>query len=75
VIRWQIWLDGDTLFHSIDTTGGYDRMVEAITSLGPIDPAWDERIASLLDSDPGSDTKLSLVWAMDEHGQRPGRER
>lgn len=72
VLRWHIWMDGSTLFHSIETTEGYNRFVEVISALGPVDPSWDAIIADLLDPDPASDRVLPLVWAMDADGQGPG---
>lgn len=72
VVRWHIWIDGSTLFHSIDTTAGYPRFLEEIGALGPIDPAWDDLIADLLDDAPDADRILDLVWAMDESGQHHG---
>jgi L-rhamnose mutarotase len=69
VVHWNIWRDGRFLYHSIETTDGYEAMVEAITSLGPIDLEWDELIASLLEQSPGADVVLPRVWSMDPRGQ------
>lgn len=70
VIRWHIWRDGSQLFHSIDTRHGYDAMVTEIMKVSPVDAEWDLIIDSLLESRPGADTILDLVWAMDDAGQR-----
>ena len=72
VIRWRIWRDGATLFHEIETRDGYQAMIEAIIARGPLDTEWDALIDSLLDSSPGCDVFLPLVWGMDAHGQWPG---
>lgn len=72
IVTWHIWIDGGTLFHSIDTLDGYERFVEEITALGPVNSGWDELIASILDSDPFSDQMLQLVWSMDASGQQSG---
>lgn len=71
VQRWHIWIDGSTLFHSIDLSNDYDRFLANIAALGPVDPTWDDIIAQLLET--GCDEILPLVWAMDAGGQRPGR--
>lgn len=65
VVSWRIWEDGESLFHAIETRKGYLAAMEKVGSLGPIDADWDVLIASLLDSDPGSDVLLPLVWGMD----------
>ncbi|PQZ50933.1 MULTISPECIES: L-rhamnose mutarotase [unclassified Microbacterium] len=72
VVRWHIWLDGSTLFHSIDTTAGYAAFLDEIGALGPVDPAWDAVIADLLESGPDDDRVLELVWALDDAGQHGG---
>ena len=48
IVRWHIWIDGSTLFHSIDTTDGYERFLDEITALGPVDSVWDDIIAGIL---------------------------
>lgn len=72
VVSWQIWRDGSSLFHSIETTNGYDNMVASISARGPIDSSWDATIADLLDPAPDADTLLRLVWSMDSTSQRSG---
>lgn len=74
VVRWHIWIDGTNLFHSIDTVGSYSRFLDEIASLGPVDAAWDAIVVDLLDPEPTADQVLPLVWALDESGQRGGRE-
>jgi L-rhamnose mutarotase len=64
VNRWHIWRDGKFLFHSIETTHGYEAMATAMKELGTIDAEWDELIASLLDSQPAADVVLPLIWSM-----------
>ncbi|HEX4443320.1 MAG TPA: L-rhamnose mutarotase [Galbitalea sp.] len=69
VISWRIWRDGLTLFHVIETRDGRDAMGQRMAALGPIDPEWDELIASMLDHGDGSSMMPTLVWGMDESGQ------
>jgi L-rhamnose mutarotase len=66
VIDWHIWRDGSQLFHSIITTHGYESLREHVSELGPINPEWDARISDLLESEPGSDVMLPLVWSMNQ---------
>ena len=69
VISWRIWRDGPTLFHVIETRDGRDAMGERMAALGPIDPEWDARIATMLDDREGSSVMPTLVWGMDESRQ------
>lgn len=69
VVRWHIWIDGNDLFHAIETERGYEAMMAHLTSLGTIDWDWDSLIATLLESEPAADDTLSLVWSMGPHGQ------
>ena len=62
LVSWRIWIDGETLFHAIETTGGVADMVRQMTERGPVDPAWDARIATLVDDSPASAADLDLVW-------------
>ncbi len=72
VVRWQIWRDGRSLFHLIETEQGYEAMVERILGLGPVDPAWDATIAALLEEGEGSDEILPLLWTMTGTAQYAG---
>lgn len=69
VLRWHIWHDGDSLFHSVDTRAGYAALLEHLALRSPIDAEWDARIASILN--PGDDVMLPVAWAMsgDEQGR------
>lgn len=69
VVRWRIWRDGLTLFHVIETTQGIEEMSRRMSRIGPVDPAWDELIATMVAADEGSSAALPLVWGMDEHRQ------
>jgi L-rhamnose mutarotase len=69
VVRWQIWRDGLTLFHQIETVHGIEEMGRRMSLLGPVDPAWDELIATMVDSAEDSQAQLPLVWGMDEQQQ------
>lgn len=62
LISWRIWIDGETLFHSIETRDGRDAMVERMSSLPPVDPAWDALIDTLVDPAPESASALDAVW-------------
>ncbi|MEV8173968.1 L-rhamnose mutarotase [Microbacterium sp. NPDC079176] len=62
LVRWRIWVDGETLFHVIETRDGRDRMVERMESREPVDPAWDAAIAALVDDADGSSSTLPPVW-------------
>jgi len=72
VIRWQIWRDGTKLFHAIDTRDGYDALLRELAAIGPVDPDWDQLIASLLDTGPGTDVILSHVWSMNDTQSEDG---
>jgi L-rhamnose mutarotase len=65
VVEWRIWRDGCTLFHTIETTQGRDEMGRRMAALGPIDPAWDALIATMLDDSDNAGALLPLVWGMD----------
>ena len=65
VLEWRIWRDGRTLFHVIETTHGRNAMGARMAELGPIDPAWDELIATMLDASDDAGALLPLVWGMD----------
>lgn len=69
VLRWHIWHDADSLFHSVETSCGYLALLERFRRRGPVDPEWDARIASILD--PDGDVMLPLAWAMS--GDQQGR--
>jgi L-rhamnose mutarotase len=69
VLRWSIWRDGSHLFHAIDTVAGYPAMLARLRSHGPVDPAWDEVIASLLGPGEDCDVILPAVWRMDGSSQ------
>lgn len=71
VTEWNIWSDGETLFHTIRTTDGLDAMSEAMASLGPIDRHWDELIATMVDDAAESAAVLPLVWHLDGDEQGP----
>src|SRR6185437_949543 len=70
VLRWSIWTDGDTVFHSIETRNDYGETAAALDALGQVDPAWDYAIGALVDASRDSARKLQHVWTMDEEGQR-----
>ena len=69
VLRWTIWRDGSHLFHTIETRDGYGAMLAALAPALPIDPAWDELIASLLEPGEGADVILPAVWTLDASSQ------
>ena len=71
VLRWTIWRDGSHLFHTIETREGYPAMLAALAPMGPLDPAWDELIASLLAPGEGADVLLPGVWRLDGMSQGP----
>lgn len=62
LVSWRIWIDDDTLFHTIETRDGREAMIARMTALGPIDPAWDALIDTLVDPSPESSAVLQLVW-------------
>ncbi|MGD8169804.1 L-rhamnose mutarotase [Herbiconiux sp. P16] len=70
VLSWTIWIDGDTLFHTIETRASYEETIAALDAIGPVDPAWDEAVAALVDPRPSSAALLPRVWTLDEAGQR-----
>ena len=65
VLRWTIWRDGSHLFHVIETRAGYPAMLAALAPMGPLDPAWDELIGSMLEPGEASDVVLPGVWTLD----------
>ena len=65
VVRWEIWQDGDRLFHRVESTKPYAEVIAELRSHPPADPAWGALIATLLSSEPGADTMLPAVWGMD----------
>lgn len=65
VVSWRIWGDGVRLFHVVETTGSYEDMVARVSAWAPVDPAWDDVIASLLDDAPGADELLASIWSLD----------
>lgn len=62
LISWRIWIDGETLFHAIETRDGREAMVERMSKLPPVDPAWDALIATLVDPSPEAASALDAVW-------------
>lgn len=70
VLSWSIWIDGGTLFHIIETRASYAKTIAALDALGPVDPAWDEAVAQLIDPSPDASAKLRRVWTLDIAGQR-----
>jgi len=69
VLTWEIWIDGHTLFHRVETVAGYDAMVRRAAELEPAHEDWQHVIDALLSSAPGDDVMLPLVWTMDHEGQ------
>lgn len=69
VLRWTIWRDGAHLFHAVDTVAGYPAMLAQLSTYGPLDPAWDELIAAMLEPGEGCDVILPAVWTMDGSSQ------
>jgi L-rhamnose mutarotase len=64
LVSWRIWIDGDTLFHAIETTAGREEMVARMAARGPVDPAWDALIAPLVDDAEDASLPLDEVWAL-----------
>lgn len=62
LVSWRIWIDGETLFHAIETRDGRNAMVKRMSLLPPLDPAWDALIDTLVDPEPGSASALDAVW-------------
>lgn len=62
LVRWRIWVDGETLFHVIETRDGRERLVERMNTLPQVDAAWDAAIAGFVDDASGSSAPLPLVW-------------
>ena len=62
LVRWRIWVDGETLFHVIETRDGRERLVERMNAVPQVDPAWDAAIAALVDDAPDGSAPLPLVW-------------
>lgn len=69
VCSWQIWRDGDRLFHVIETSDSYAETIARLRSWPPPDVAWAALIAALLSSDPADDVVLTPVWRLGAHGQ------
>jgi L-rhamnose mutarotase len=72
VVQWRIWRDGLTLFHVIETTDGIDEMGRRMSAIGPVDPDWDELIATMVDAAEGTQAALPLIWGMDGQEQFDG---
>jgi L-rhamnose mutarotase len=72
VLSWEIWIDGETLFHRIATVDGYDAMVLRADDAQPRHPDWQQHIDVLLSSEEGADVLLAPVWTLDGSGQRGG---
>ena len=62
MVNWRIWIDGDTLFHLIETRDGRERMIARMNARPPVDPEWDAVISTLVDDAPDSAACLALVW-------------
>ncbi len=62
LISWRIWIDGETLFHTIETVEGREALVQQMSQRPPVDPAWDALIDTLVDPSPGAATALDAVW-------------
>ncbi|MFK4805109.1 L-rhamnose mutarotase [Microbacterium sp. ZW CA_36] len=62
MVNWRIWIDGETLFHLIETRDGRERMIERMRARPAVDPAWDALISTLIDDSPNSSVVLPLVW-------------
>lgn len=62
LLSWRIWIDGDTLFHAIETRDGRAVMVERMSQLPPVDSTWDALIDALVDPSPESASALDAVW-------------
>ncbi|WP_223628985.1 L-rhamnose mutarotase [Microbacterium sp. EST19A] len=62
MVSWRIWIDGDTLFHVIETRDGRELMIDRMIARGPVDPQWDAVIEGLVDDAPESTSPLALVW-------------
>lgn len=69
VVRWEIWQDGDRLFHRVESTRPYAEVIARLRSHPPADPGWGALIATLLSSEPGADVMLPAVWGMDADEQ------
>lgn len=73
VVTWRIWLDGETVFHQIETRDGQDAMLARMAHLGTIDPEWDALIATLVNTDPSEQQVLVPVWTLHPDGQSGGQ--
>jgi L-rhamnose mutarotase len=71
LISWRIWIDGDTLFHAIETATGREEMVALMAARRPVDPAWDALIATLVDDTEGAALSLEPVWALTSGSREP----
>lgn len=70
LVSWRIWIDGETLFHAIETTDGRAAMLRRMAAMGALDPEWDALIATLVDDAPEASQPLPLVWELSE--EAPG---
>lgn len=71
LISWRIWIDGDVLFHAIETRDGRERMVERMAARPTVDPDWDALISTLVDDAEDASRALDPVWVLEAvHGQR-----
>ena len=73
VLRWEIWQDGDRLFHRVESTRSYAEVIADLRSHAPADPDWAALISTLLSSEPGADVMLPMVWVMNDREQGSGR--
>ena len=64
LISWRIWIDGQTLFHAIETRSGRQAMIDAMTELGQLEPEWDALIDALVSAEPAASAELPLVWSL-----------
>ena len=64
LVSWRIWIDGETLFHAIETRDGREAMIERMSRRPPVDRAWDALIDTLVDPDPAAATSLDPVWEL-----------
>jgi L-rhamnose mutarotase len=71
LLSWRIWLDGNTLFHAIETVGGRAAMSAEMSARDPLDQEWHARISALVDDDPDSRRTLAPVWTMVGDDQEP----
>lgn len=62
MVNWRIWIDGEVLFHLIETRDGRERMIARMAAGPVVDPAWEALISTLVDDSPDSSAALPLVW-------------